>query len=341
MSKVTTSSNLQLVECIPNVSEGRNPEVIDALVASITAVKDVEVLHVDSNADANRTVITYVGTPSACLQAGCQLIQQANQLIDMRQQQGTHPRFGAVDVFPFVPLLNTKMTDCIRLANELGKQVGDVLEIPVYLYEEAAVFAKRKSLAFVRKGEYEGIASRIAQQEGLPDYGPAQFNECFGSIAIGARKLLAAYNINLSTNSVEKAKWIAARLRETAKDKTFACPRVRAIGWYMESYGCAQVSTNLIDLDVTGPKEAYDACRNIAQQIGVEVQGSELIGLISEQYLLQIGQTIRTEDNVDNLTYLKKAVDYLGLNSVRSFSIRQQVIEQNEAYQGLVANLFN
>lgn len=312
-----------LLECVPNFSEGRDRNIVDKIEESIVAVSGVKVLHTDMGHDAHRTVITYAGLPAACVEAAFQSIRSASGLIDMKKHHGVHPRLGAVDVFPFVPLDFQSMPVAIECARQLANRVGNELNLPVYLYGEAAVLPGRRLLADIRKGEYEGLSQKIVQPEWKPDFGPVSFNERFGASIIGARKILVAFNINLKTKSVAIAQKIASRLRE----KNGGLKAVRAIGWWMPAFNCTQVSCNLVDLDETPLHIAFSVCTALALEFGTEVTGSELVGMIPMQALIQTTDFYYPKAHWHEEDKIKYAIGYLGLNSVKPFNPEQQIIE--------------
>ncbi|MCS6843213.1 MAG: glutamate formimidoyltransferase [Caldilineales bacterium] len=270
----------RLVECVPNFSEGRRPEVIEAIVAAIAAVPGVRVLDVQSDADHNRSVVTFVGEPEAALEGAFQGARRAAELIDMNQHRGAHPRMGATDVIPFVPLRGVTMADCVALARRLGRRLGEELGIPVYLYEEAATRPERQNLADVRRGEYEGIRELIgADPAHAPDFGPAAMGSA-GATAVGARPFLIAFNVYLTTGDVEVAKKIAKTVRHSSGGLRF----VKALGLLVE--GKAQVSMNLTDYRRTPIHVVVEMIRREAARYGVMVERSELVGMIPQEALL-------------------------------------------------------
>ena len=299
--------NQQLIECVPNFSEGQNPIVIQAIRQAIEQVPKVKLLHVDPGMAANRTVMTFVGPPEAAVEAAFAAIKTAAQHIDMSRQQGEHPRIGATDVCPLIPIANISMEEVVQLAHQLAERVGRELEIPVYLYEAAASNASRKNLATIRSGEYEGLEEKMQHPDWQPDYGPAIFKPKAGASVIGARDFLVAYNVNLETSSVKLANAIAFDVRERGRAKRLedgsiirnkagkaeripgTCKFVKAIGWFIEEYGFAQVSMNLTNINVTPMHIAFEACRKSAERRGTRVRGSELIGLVPLQVLLEAG----------------------------------------------------
>jgi len=301
---------MKLVECVPNVSEGRDRAILDAIAAAITSVAQVRLLDMDPGAATNRTVFTFVGPADAAASAAFLAIRKAAELIDMRGHKGAHPRMGATDVCPFVPLGDTTMAECVELARALGVRVGDELGIPVFYYEEAATRPQRRSLAEIRRGEYEGLASKLREPEWSPDCGPAHVNERSGAIAIGAREFLIAYNVNLNTRDRRLANTIAQNIRETgrprrgpdgkilkdAEGRTLTengpsmLPHTRATGWYIEEYGQAQVSINLTNFKVTPPHRVFDAVAAEAAALGLRVTGSEVVGLVPLAALTMAGR---------------------------------------------------
>ena len=325
-----------LLECVPNFSEGRNPVLIETIADSIRRVEGVKLLHVDPGFDANRTVMTFVGAPDAVTEAAFQSIKTAAQVIDMRQHQGTHPRVGATDVCPLIPIRGLTMAEVVNLAQGLGQRVGAELNIPVYLYEYAATAPHRRNLAHIRQGEYEGLVTKIVQPEWQPDYGPTEGFFPAGATVLGARKFLIAYNVNLNTKDPIIAQRIAEKVRESGyvqRDEQGLkqripgrCPGVKAIGWYMPAYGKAQVSMNITDLDQTPVHLAFEACREEAQLLGVEVTGSELIGLAPLRVFLEAGQYfVPYETDLERL--IEATIANLGLQELGGFERSQRILE--------------
>lgn len=272
-----------MIECVPNFSDGRRPEVIEAIVAAIKAVPEVLVLAYESDADHNRLVVTFVGTCESVAEGAFRGIEAAARLIDMDEQQGQHPRIGAADVVPFVPLRGATLEDCVAIARRLGQRVGDELGIPVYLYEAAAVIPERQNLAEVRRGEYEGLKTAISQPDRNPDFGPAVMGKA-GAVAIGARMPLVAYNVYLTTNDVEIARHIAKAVRYSSGGLRY----VKALGMLVN--GQAQVSMNLTDFAQTPIHRVVEMIRREAERYGVRIQRSELIGLVPQQALFDTAQ---------------------------------------------------
>jgi glutamate formiminotransferase/formiminotetrahydrofolate cyclodeaminase len=299
---------MRLIECVPNFSEGRNEKVINAIADSIRAVDGAKLLDVDPGWSTNRTVVTFVAEPEVALEAAFQAIATASKLIDMTKHSGEHPRMGATDVCPFVPVSEATMDDCVDLAHKLGKRVGEELKIPVYLYANAAKRADRGSLADIRKGEYEALPTKMKEDSFIPDYGPRQFNATAGATVIGARPFLIAYNINLNTRSKKLANEIAFNIREAGRvmkdaagkplkdasgnslKRPGALKACRAVGWYVDEYERAQVSINLIDYKVTSLHQAFDECVRQAAEQGVRVTGSEIVGLVPLEPMLDAGR---------------------------------------------------
>ncbi|MEO5583276.1 MAG: glutamate formimidoyltransferase [Saprospiraceae bacterium] len=314
----------QLIECVPNFSEGHDKYTIDSITQSIESVPGVKVLHVDMGYDAHRTVITFAGFPDACKEAAYRSILTAIHHIDMTKHHGAHPRIGAVDVFPFVPLKNVSMQEAIDCSIAVARKVASELNIPVYLYNHSAKRDDRKNLSDVRKGEYEGLAEKLSSPDGKPDFGPVIMNRKSGALIIGARKILVAFNINLKTEDVSIAKKIAKKLRE----KNNGLKAVHAIGWYMEEFKCAQVSTNLVDIDVTPLHLVFNTCSILAKEFGTEVVGSELVGLVPEKCLMDAVDYYLPDQDLTDEEKISASIDVLGLNSVKSFESDKQVIEQ-------------
>lgn len=321
-----------MLECVPNFSEGRDPMVIKKIAQSIEQVLSVRLLHVDPGVTANRTVFTFIGAPAAVTEAAFQAIATAAIYIDMRQQHGEHPRIGATDVCPLVPLAGTTLEEAVQWANLLAERVGRELGIPVYLYEAAATRPERKNLATIRSGQYEGLAAKMRDPNWQPDYGPATFNARSGATVIGARPFLVAWNINLRTTDTQVAKSIAAQLRESGYRKPDGTqhsgmfPYLKAIGWYMEEYDCAQVSTNVTNIEAINLAEVYTACRQLAQEAGTDVAGSELIGLIPLPALLRAGRYFEPKPSATDELLIQAAIKGLGLDSLKPFKMQERVL---------------
>ena len=399
---------MKLVECVPNFSEGRDREAIVSIVSAIESVEGIEVLDVDSGADTNRTVVTFVGSPEAVKTAAFQGIATAAEVIDMQRHEGTHPRMGATDVCPFIPVNEVTMKECSALAEEVGKRVGEELEIPVFLYERSARKPERKNLAAIRRGEYEGMEEKLKDPDWTPDYGPAKLHPRAGCTAIGAREFLIAYNINLNTREAVYATDIAFELREKGRtvregntepfyfkgkikrheDGRYFCgscdyaaesidkvaehtekihgydlyrllkshehdpddlvgkavkrpgkfDQVKAIGWFVEEYDCAQISINLTDYHVTSPQTVYEEAKREADRRGLSVTGSEVVGLIPYQALLEAGKFyLRRQERscgIPERDILETAIQSLGLRDKTMFDISKKVIGLPELPDG-------
>ena len=306
------------MECVPNFSEGRDKNVIRQIADAIGSVSSVKVLNVDPGEAANRTVITFAGEPEAVAEAAFQGAKAAAELIDMSRHHGTHPRIGATDVLPFVPIRGITLDECAAMARQLGRRMADELGIPVYLYEAAALRPKFRNLAVCRAGEYEGIARKLSTPGEEPDYMPptsyllplTSYLSKSGCSVVGARDYLIAVNFNLNTTSKDIATAIARQVRERGyqgRPGTLKC--VKAIGWYIEEYGFAQVSCNLTNFRVTSLRQAFDEVSRVAQLHGVSVTGTEIIGLVPEEALFP------------------DAVRILGLDQLRPFRMEEKVIE--------------
>lgn len=343
---------MQLIECVPNFSEGRDPAVIRQITAAIEAVEGVTLLDVDPGKATNRTVVTFVGSPEAVTEAAFRAIQKACEVIDMRQHQGEHPRMGATDVCPLIPIANISMEETAAWAQRLGERVGRELQLPVYLYEAAASRPERKNLAHIRAGEYEGLPEKIQRPEWKPDFGPAQFNAQSGATVIGARDFLVAYNVNLNTTSPRRANSVAFDVREIGRvltDEQTGKPLkdadgnalrepgllkgVKAIGWYIEEYGIAQISMNITDIRATPLHTAFEACRESADRRGMRVTGSELVGLMPLSVLLEAGRYFlhrqERSSGVSEAELIKIAVKSMGLDELAPFDPQQKIIEYN------------
>ncbi len=352
---------MRLVECVPNISDGRRPEVYEAAARAAAAVPGVTLLNVDPGAETNRTVITFVGAPEAVLEGAFRLAAKAVELIDMSVHHGAHPRMGAVDVVPFVPVSGVTMDECAELARRLGARVGSELGVPVYLYEFAASAPHRTNLADIRAGEYEGLADKVKAGEWRPDFGPAALVPRSGATVIGARKFLVAFNINLNTLDKRLATRVALDVREKgrmrrdehgqpvldARGEPVWDPgilkSVKAVGWVIPEFGCAQISMNLTDLDVTPLHVAFDTCDERARERGLRVTGSELVGLIPKSallaagrhYLAQMGRSTGVPE--DALVHV--AMRTLGLSEVKAFDPAERVIEYRLAAQARLVGM--
>ena len=278
----------KLVECVPNFSEGRRPEVIEAIADEVRKVEGVKLLDVKPDASHNRVVVTFVGEPQAVKLAAFNACKKAAELIDMEQQQGEHPRIGATDVIPFIPVKEISMEECVALADELARDIAEKLAIPVYLYEEAAKIPTRRALPDIRKGQYEGLKTEISKPERKPDYGPARMHPNAGATVVGARQFLIAYNINLDTADVNIAKKIANCIREAKGGFKY----VRAMGISVDVHGreVAQVTINMVNYQGTPLFRVFETVKNEAARYGVNVIGSEIIGMTPMQAMLDVAE---------------------------------------------------
>ena len=293
----------KLVECVPNFSEGRRPEVIEAIAAEVRNVPNVKLLDVKADASHNRVVVTFVGEPQAVKQAAFNACKKAAELIDMEQQQGEHPRIGATDVIPFIPVKEVTMEECVALADELAREIAEKLEIPVYLYEDAAKIPTRRALPDIRKGQYEGLKTEIGKPERKPDYGPARMHPRAGATVVGARQFLIAYNINLDTSDVNIAKKIANSIREAKGGYKY----VRAMGVTVQigDRDIAQVTINMVNYQGTPLFRVFETVKSEAARYGVNVLGSEIIGLTPMQALLDAAEFYLRLDGFDRKQVLE------------------------------------
>jgi glutamate formiminotransferase / formiminotetrahydrofolate cyclodeaminase len=338
----------RIVECVPNFSEGRNEKTIEAIAQSIRAVDRVALLNIEPDRDYNRTVVTFVGEPDAVVEAAYRSTKTAAELIDMRTHKGEHPRVGATDVVPFVPISNVTMDECVRLANDYGRRVSTDLKIPIYLYEFAATKPERRNLATIRKGEYEGLQKKLKDSAWKPDIGTTEFNAKSGATVTGARKFLIAYNVNLNTPDAGVAQEIALRIRESGrplKDAAGAVVKndkgenvkvsgtlkaVKAMGVFLERFHIAQVSINLVDYETTPPHAAFEEVRKQALTLGCEATGSEIIGLTPMNALLMAGKHFSSKEKTSGLSdkdLVALAIEKLGLSQLEPFDPHKKIIE--------------
>ncbi len=342
----------QIIECVPNFSEGRDLSVIKQITDVIESCDGVRLLDVDPGAATNRTVVTFVGTPDEVIEAAFQAVKKAAALIDMSKHSGAHPRFGATDVCPLVPVANISMEEVAEYARKLGKRIGEELKIPIYCYEDAAFTPERRNLAFCRSGEYEGLKEKIVKPEWKPDFGPAEFNVRSGATAVGARDFLVAINYNLNTTSTRRANAIAFDVREKGRPKREGNPvtgkvvkdengndvmipgtlkATKAIGWFIDEYGIAQVSMNITNISLTPVHMAFDeVCRKAADR-GVRVSGSEIVGLVPKKVLIDAGKHYLAKQQrslgVSENELVKIAVKSMGLDDLKPFNPQEKIIE--------------
>jgi glutamate formiminotransferase/formiminotetrahydrofolate cyclodeaminase len=345
----------QLIECVPNISEGRNSKIIETISQTVETVEGVKLLDVDPGKATNRTVITFIGEPEPVIEAAFRLIKKASQMIDMSKHHGEHPRFGSTDVCPLVPISGISLEETAKYAHQLGERVGKELGIPGYFYEKAAKKEKRKNLANCRSGEYEGLKNKLSDPEWKPDFGPSKFSDNVartGAIGISARDFLIAYNVNLNTTSTRRANAIAFDIREAGRVKRDGNPitgkkvldkhgepvripgklkAVKGIGWYIEEYGIAQISYNLTNISITSMHEAFDESCKSALDRGIRVTGSELVGLVPLKAMLDAADYFLIKQQrslgISESEKIKIAVKSLGLDDLKPFHPSEKIIE--------------
>ena len=348
---------MKLIECVPNFSEGKDLAKVKAITDAIESVDGITLLDVDPGADTNRTVVTFVGNPDAVSEAAYLGIKMAAEVIDMSKHKGAHPRMGATDVCPFIPISNVSDEECIDLSKKIGQRVGEELSIPVYLYEHSAQTPERKSLPDIREGEYEGLAEKLKDIKWKPDFGPAKFNVAAGATVMGMRDFLIAYNINLNTKDHRLATDIAFEIRESGRSKRKPDPdslnlldgeiirnsdgspvkvpgmfkEVKCVGWYIDTFKRAQISINFNNYKVSSIHDVYDAACKLADERGIRVTGSELVGLIPLEAILMAGRHYlakqRRTVGVPEEDIIQAAVQSLGLNDVTPFIAEEKIIE--------------
>lgn len=329
-----------IIECVPNFSEGRDMNIIRQITDEIERTEGVRLLNVDPGKATNRTVVTFVGHPDAVIEAAFLAIKKAGELIDMSRHKGEHPRMGATDVCPLIPIANISMEETAKYAQQLAKRVGEELKLPVYLYEAAQPDKSRNNLSVIRAGEYEGFFKKIKQPEWKPDFGPAEFDAKRGGTVIGARDFLVAYNINLNTTSTRRANAIAFDVREAGRNvvengvkvnKPGSLKSVKAIGWFIEEYGVAQISMNLTNINITPVHIAFDEVCKKAEARGIRVTGSELVGLVPLKAMLDAGKYFlkkqKRSTGVSEKELIKIAVKSMGLDELGPFNPEERIIE--------------
>ncbi|MCK5774969.1 MAG: glutamate formimidoyltransferase, partial [Bacteroidales bacterium] len=342
----------QLIECVPNFSEGRDMTIIKQITDEIESIEGIKLLDVDPGAATNRTVVTFVGEPKPVMDAAIKGMKKAKELIDMSKHTGAHPRFGATDVCPLVPVSNISMAETVEYAHQLAERAGKELNYPIYCYENAAIIPERKNLAYVRSGEYEALKNKLQEKEWKPDFGPATFVPEAGATAISARDFLVAFNVNLNTTSTRRANAIAFDVRERGRVKREGHPitgkavldqngkkvmepgslkSVKAIGWFIEEYGIAQISMNLTNINICSVHKAYDEVFEKALARGIRVTGSELVGVIPLEAMLDAGRYfLRKQDRslgINNDELIKIAVKSMGLDDLKPFDPKKNIIE--------------
>ncbi|MEE4198238.1 MAG: glutamate formimidoyltransferase [Bacteroidales bacterium] len=346
----------QLIECVPNFSEGKDMGIIKQITNEIESIEGVSLLDVDPGKATNRTVVTFVGSPDEVCEAAFRAVKKASELIDMRHHKGAHPRFGATDVCPLVPVAGITMDETVEYARKLAKRIGEELSIPVFCYENAAFKEVRKNLANCRAGEYEGLKDKLSKPEWKPDFGPATFHAKAGATAVGARDFLVAYNINLNTTSTRRANAIAFDVREKGRVKREggkltgkpvldekgnkvwipgSLKAVKAIGWFIDEYGIAQLSMNLTNISITSVHEAFDEVCKRAESRGIRVTGSELVGLVPLKAMLDAGKYFLRKQHrsvgIPESEIIKIAVKSLGLDDLYEFKPEEKIIEYKMA----------
>ncbi len=357
------SDMTKIVECVPNISDGINPDVYNTVAKACEKIPGVKLLDVDPGATTNRTVITFAGSPDVIVDGAFEVIKAAKELIDMRGHSGEHARMGATDVCPFVPVSGVTLEECAELAKKLAKRVGQELGVWAYLYEAAASKPEWKSLTNVRQGEYEALASRVGKPEWKSDFGPEEFDPKFGAVAVGARKFLVAYNINMNSSNVKAAKDIAFNIRETGRAKRTSYPDgdiirddnkkavkipglfkdCKSTAWYIPEYGCAQITMNLTDIDETPVHVVYDEVCKQATERGMRVTGSEIVGLVPRQTIIDAGlyfmkkQSITTAVSEDVI--VNTAIRSLGLTDVSSFDPQDKIVEYRFQEKGRLVSM--
>lgn len=343
----------QLIECVPNFSEGNDLTIIKQITDQIESVEGVKLLDVDPGKATNRTVVTFVGNPEDVVEAAFRAVKKAAELIDMSKHHGAHPRFGATDVCPLVPIAGITMEEVVEYARKLGKRIGTELEIPVYCYENAAFDEKRKNLAYCRSGEYEGLKDKILKPEWKPDFGSAKFNNKSGAIAVGARDFLIAVNFNLNTTSTRRANAVAFDVRETGRPKREGnsvtgkiiidekgnqmmipgtLKSTKAIGWFIEEYGIAQVSMNITNISVTPLHIAFEEVSKKASERGLRVTGTEIVGLVPANAIIDGGKYFLKKQQrsvgIDENEIIKIAIKSMGLDDLKPFIVDEKIIEK-------------
>ncbi|MGE5432714.1 MAG: glutamate formimidoyltransferase [Syntrophomonadaceae bacterium] len=335
---------MKIIECVPNFSEGGNPAVFEAIAAAVSKIENVKLLSMEPDMDYNRVVVTLAGNEKGILEGTIAACKAAADGIDMRRHKGEHPRLGAIDVVPFVPVKNTSMEECVKISEEFGKRIAEELNLPVYLYEEASRTPQRKLLSNIRKGEYEGLEEKLQDPSWAPDFGNAEFNPKLGALVTGARFFLVAYNVNIKSPDIKYSKEIAEDLRETGKpqrDENGSVVKVdgqsvkipgrlktvQGMGVYLEKYNITQVSMNLKNYTVVPIHLAFEEVKKEAKRLGVEVDGSEIVGLVPLEALLMAGRFYSENKETDEKKLVDIAVERLGLSSLNPFIPEQKIID--------------
>lgn len=335
---------MKIIECVPNFSEGKNQDTFNDISEAINSVSGAKLLNIEPDADYNRVVVTMAGDENGIIDAAVKACQAASKHIDMRAHKGEHPRLGAIDVVPFVPVKNATMNDCVKISEKFGERISQELDLPVYLYEKAARKPERQNLTSIRKGEYEGLEEKLKDPEWKPDFGKAEFNPKLGALVTGARFFLIAYNVNIKSTDVSFSKEIAEILRESGKPKrdnqgkiikengkTVRIPgrlkEFKGMGVSLEKYNITQVSINLTNYEVTPLHVAFEEVKKEAKRLGVEVDGSEIVGLVPLEALLQAGRFYADDSNLSEEELVDLAIDKLGLSTLNPFEKNQKIID--------------
>lgn len=335
---------MKIIECVPNFSEGKNQDTFNAISEAINSVKGAKLLNLEPDADYNRVVVTLAGDENGIIEAAVNACKAAAMHIDMRSHKGEHPRLGAIDVVPFVPVKNATMEDCVKISEVFGERISKELDLPVYLYEKAARKPERANLSNIRKGEYEGLAEKIKDPEWKPDFGRAEFNPKLGALVTGARFFLIAYNVNIKSTDVSYSKEIAEILRESGRPKKDAEGNIvkengkpvripgrlkdfKGMGVSLEKYNITQVSINLTNYEVTPLHVAFEEVKKEAKRLGVEVDGSEIVGLVPLEALLQSGRFYSGDKNLTDDELVDLAIEKLGLSTLNPFDKNQKIID--------------
>ncbi|MCU7496517.1 MAG: glutamate formimidoyltransferase [Ignavibacteria bacterium] len=335
---------MKIIECVPNFSEGRNPAVFEAISGAVKKIEGVKLLSLEPDRDYNRVVVTLAGNENGILEGTIAACKAAAEEIDMRLHKGEHPRIGAIDVVPFVPVKNTSMEECVKISEEFGKRIAGELNLPVYLYEEASRNPQRKLLSSIRKGEYEGLEEKLKDPSWEPDFGKAEFNTKLGALVTGARFFLIAYNVNIKSTDIKHSKEISEVLRETGKPKrdengnivkvdgqAIRIPgrlkTVQAMGVYLEKYGITQVSMNLKNYTIVPIHLAFEEVKKEAKRLGLEVDGSEIVGLVPLEALLMAGRFYSENKETNETKLVEIATERLGLSTLNPFIPEQKIID--------------
>lgn len=335
---------MKIIECVPNFSEGKKSETFDAIKESVSNVQGVKLLNLEPDADYNRVVVTLAGDEKGIIEGALNTCKAAAENIDMRQHKGEHPRLGAIDVVPFIPVKDVTTEDCVKISEEFGRRAAEELNLPVYLYEASARKPERQNLSNIRKGEYEGLEEKLKDEQWLPDFGKAEFNPKLGALVTGARFFLIAYNVNINSTDTKYAKEIAGVLRESGKPKrdekgkiikiegkTVRIPgrlkKVKGMGVALEAHNITQVSMNLTNYTITPMHVAFEEVKKEAERLGVEVTGSEVVGLVPLEAILLAGKFYSREDNLSEDSLVDLAIEKLGLKSITPFEKDKKIIE--------------